>query len=96
VIGLSYYKDLTVVNLGLFSSFFVFHIIQDVMLVRKKITTIHHVLVFYGASILLVSLYIWGSSQIGDKWMFPVFWIAAGTVLFFFRKKIMMNYKSEN
>ena len=95
VIGLSYYRDLTVVNLGLFSSFFIFHIIQDVMLVRKKISSLKNVLAFYGASILLTATYIWGSSQIGNEWMFPVFWVAVGLASFLFRKKILLMFKNE-
>jgi O-antigen/teichoic acid export membrane protein len=46
-IGLYFIKELSVVNYSVCFSFFVFHLLQNVLLVRKKITTVKYCLVFY-------------------------------------------------
>jgi len=54
-IGLYFYKDLAVVNYSVFFSFLVFHILQDVSLIRKQIMTVIHCIMFYavlGATVL--------------------------------------------
>ena len=94
VIGLSYKQDLSIVNFGLFGSFLVFHIIQDIMLVRKKITTIFHVVGFYTISILTIGGYILLSEKFGNMIVFPITWIAIGLLIFIYRKKIIALYKS--
>ncbi|MFD1256003.1 oligosaccharide flippase family protein [Mucilaginibacter terrae] len=48
-IGLYFYKDLAVVNYSVFFSFLVFHILQDVSLIRKKLMTVTHCILFYAA-----------------------------------------------
>ncbi|MEN9963063.1 MAG: hypothetical protein RL582_158 [Bacteroidota bacterium] len=94
VIGLSYKQDLFVVNFGLFGSFLIFHIIQDIMLVRKKITSVLHVAGFYIFSILIVGGYVILSEKFGNVIVFPITWIAIGLLIFIFRKKIIAIYKS--
>jgi O-antigen/teichoic acid export membrane protein len=56
--GFLFVKNLTTVNLAIFFSFLVFHICQDVLLVRKGMITIGHVLKFYLVTVLLVGAYI--------------------------------------
>jgi O-antigen/teichoic acid export membrane protein len=94
VIGLSYKQDLSIVNFGLFGSFLVFHIIQDIMLVKKKVTTLFHVVGFYTISILTVGGYMILSEKFGNMIVFPFTWIAIGLVIFIYRKKIIAIYKS--
>ncbi|WP_324677528.1 oligosaccharide flippase family protein [Hymenobacter sp. GOD-10R] len=40
IIGLYFFKSLSVINYSIFMSFIVFHISQDVVLIRRKITTL--------------------------------------------------------
>lgn len=73
-IGLSYFKSLTVVNLAVFTSFFIFHLCQDILLIKHKVTTLGHVLKFYlltGAALLI---YILLSDIISPLWLYPFFW----------------------
>jgi O-antigen/teichoic acid export membrane protein len=93
VIGFTYYKNLTVVNMGLFGSFLIFHIIQDVMLVRKKITTIWHVTGFYICSFLIVGSFYIMSQTFNNKLLFPITWTIIGIGIVMFRKKIISYYK---
>lgn len=81
VIGLSYYKSLTVVNLAIFTSFFIFHLFQDGLLIKYKVTTLGHVLKFYIITGALVGIYILLSDVVQPVWLYPGFW---GIVLLFF------------
>ena len=54
LVGLHFVKSLAIVNYSIFASFLVFHLLQDVLLVRQKVTSVAHVLGFYGVSALAV------------------------------------------
>lgn len=56
--GLYYSKSLEVINLSIFASFLIFHIMQDILLMRKKVVTVKHAIMFYAISILCVSVYL--------------------------------------
>jgi len=45
--GLYFFKSLSVINYSIFSSFIVFHFFQDVLLVRKKMTTTSNATLYY-------------------------------------------------
>jgi len=57
LIGLHYIQSLSVVNYSILFSFVVFHILQDIFLVQKKITTLTHSLLFYITLASFVLLY---------------------------------------
>jgi len=60
VISLSllyFFKDLTYLNLSIFLSFLVFHISQDIFLIKKKILLKHDVFLFYSVILLLSFLF---------------------------------------
>lgn len=63
LIGLSFSKSLSVINLSIFISFFVFHLCQDIMLIKNNITSVKHVIQFY----LLVAIFIIGYMLISSK-----------------------------
>ncbi len=54
VIGLSYIRSLSVINYSIFGSFLIFHILQDVLLVRKNIISVKSVLRFYFFTFLFI------------------------------------------
>jgi len=54
LIGLSLVKDLAVVNYSVFISFLVFHILQDIILIRRKLMTLTHCLFFYSALVVTI------------------------------------------
>jgi O-antigen/teichoic acid export membrane protein len=47
LIGLHFAKELSVINYSVFISFLVFHVLQDIILVRKGSMTIKHCVLFY-------------------------------------------------
>jgi O-antigen/teichoic acid export membrane protein len=60
VISLSllyFFKDLTYLNLSIFLSFLVFHISQDIFLIKKKILLKYDIFLFYSVIILLAFLF---------------------------------------
>ena len=60
VISLSllyFFKDLTYLNLSIFLSFLVFHISQDIFLIKKKILLKHDIFLFYSVILLLAFLF---------------------------------------
>jgi O-antigen/teichoic acid export membrane protein len=77
LIGLQWYQDLTVINVAIFSSFFIFHMIQDYILIKQGITEIKHVLGFYVLSISATFLFIAGFQWLSPFWAFTIFWIIA-------------------
>lgn len=78
VIGLYYYKSLSVVNYAIFISFLIFHIAQDVMLLKGKITHKSHALFFYLASAAAIGLYHFLVSFFNKYYLFIGFWCIAG------------------
>jgi hypothetical protein len=73
--GFLFAKNLTTVNLAIFFSFLVFHICQDVLLIRKGMITIGHVLKFYLLTGLLVGTYILLSIKLPPLVLFTAFWL---------------------
>ncbi len=71
--GLYFVRELSVINYSVFFSFLVFHILQDVLLIRKKITTVMHCLVFYIALLLVVASYLHFSVSTNPVTLFILF-----------------------
>lgn len=89
-IGFYFYKSLSVVNYAIFFSFLAFHIIQDVVLIRKKVVHLSHVLGFYIISAVIVLLYLLLAEYIQKEYLFFIFWGGAGimvALLFWYKKK---------
>lgn len=54
-IGLYFYKELAVVNYSVFFSFLIFHFLQDISLIRKRLMTPVHCLLFYAVLSLTIA-----------------------------------------
>jgi O-antigen/teichoic acid export membrane protein len=79
--GFLFAKDLTTVNLSIFLSFLVFHICQDILLLRRRIVTIWHVLKFYLLTGLLVGVYVLLSYKLPPVALFAGYWLVLGIVI---------------
>jgi O-antigen/teichoic acid export membrane protein len=94
VMGLYYWKSLTVVNYAVFISFLVFHIIQDVILIKRRITKIKDVFIFYTISIMAFVTYTKLSIIILHQYLFVIFWLLAAVVAlgyYYWKKKSLQN-----
>jgi hypothetical protein len=73
--GFLFVKNLTTVNMAIFFSFLIFHICQDVLLLRKGMVTIGHVLKFYLLTGLLAGIYILLSLKFPPLVLFTGYWL---------------------
>ena len=87
--GLHFYKSLSVVNYSIFISIFIFHVVQDVILIRKKIVSISHVLLFYFTVISIIFIYNFNQLFIDKKLIFIFIFIFIS--VFFYFKNPMKN-----
>ena len=95
VIGFQFYKSLTVVNIAIFSSFFIFHIIQDIILIKHKITSIKHVILFYLITIATVGLFIFSDGYLNSTLNFILFWMILLVIGISQFKKIKIAYTTK-
>jgi O-antigen/teichoic acid export membrane protein len=95
IIGFQFYKSLTVVNIAIFSSFFIFHIIQDIILIKHKITTIKHVILFYIITIATVGLFIFSDNYLNSTLNFVIFWMILLVIGISQFKKIKIAYTTK-
>ncbi|EHQ28707.1 polysaccharide biosynthesis protein [Mucilaginibacter paludis DSM 18603] len=90
LIGLYFIKELMVVNYAVFISFIVFHILQDIILIRKGFMTVKHCLLFYLALLITVCCCQYFTVHINPVAFFIAFFAVIalpGSLLLFFRKK---------
>ncbi|HLK28114.1 MAG TPA: oligosaccharide flippase family protein [Puia sp.] len=88
MIGLSFSKSLSVINYSIFISFFVFHTCQDIILIKRKVTTIKNVLNLYLLTAGFIIGYIFLSSKFSTAIVFFLIWglIAIGFFAFQWKK----------
>lgn len=92
IIGLYFYKTLTVINLSIFGSFLLFHLMQGISLVKFKITQCKHVFYFFFLTFfVLISFKIFHAAY-NSYLFFIIFWFTCLTFFsiiyytFFFKK----------
>jgi O-antigen/teichoic acid export membrane protein len=76
--GFMFEKSLTTVNLSIFFSFLIFHICQDVLLIRKGMLTLGHVLKFYLVTGSLAGIYVLLSFRFPPVVLFTGYWLLLG------------------
>ncbi len=81
IAGLYFYKSLTVVNLAIFTSFLIFHICQDVYLIKNKISILANVIGTYLIIGLTTAAYIVLSNYIESILLFVSFWLVIAIVV---------------
>ena len=79
--GLTFFKNLSVVNYAIFISFLFFHISQDVILIRSGIHRQSDALLFYIFTLLLLLSYHFLSSFFSSIYFFLLFWLIFGLVV---------------
>ena len=87
LIGLRYFKSLSVVNLSIFGSFVVFHVIQNILLIRLKLNTVRNALAFYGFIAIAVIGHKAILNEINSSIIFPAF------LLFFISPAVFLLWK---
>lgn len=100
IIGFHYVKSLSVVNYAIFFSFLAFHIIQDVVLIRRKVAGFKHVSAFYVLSACIVLGYYFLAGYVQKEFLFFIFWAIlalVGLLIFLqYNKKMKLQVSVEN
>lgn len=84
IVGLIFYKSLLVVNLAIFISFLVFHVCQDYLLIKYKITSIKKVVQFYLVMGVIAGGYVLLNGYINPVLQFIISWAFILFIILFF------------
>lgn len=90
LVGLHYIKSIKVVTISLFISFTLFHLLQDFLLIKKKIARISDVILFYVLSGIIIYPFILLFDYSGSYWVFVITWCI---LLFIFSLTILNKSK---
>ncbi|WP_184549763.1 oligosaccharide flippase family protein [Mucilaginibacter sp. FT3.2] len=93
LLGVLYIKSLSIVNYSIFASFLVFHIAQDVLLLRKKMVALVSVFKFYIITAVFIGGYILLSKVVNGYLLFAVTWITTLAVTFAGKKMQLLPAK---
>jgi O-antigen/teichoic acid export membrane protein len=74
MIGLSFSKSLSVINISIFISFFVFHICQDIILVKRAVTSVKNIINLYLLIAGFVLGYVLLASKLSPNILFFIVW----------------------
>ena len=77
LLGLHFYKSLDVIYYSILISFITFHILQDILLIRKGYSTIRKSIMVYFTSIIFILLY----QYLANTYNPYIIFFAVGTVL---------------
>lgn len=94
-VGLIYYKSLTVINLSIFISFIVFHLLQDTVMVKEKITKPIHILGSYIVLAICWFCYVYLSDIANQYLLFVGFWIIALSLFIYTDSRILSFFKQK-
>jgi O-antigen/teichoic acid export membrane protein len=75
IVGLLFIRELQVVNYAVFASFIVFHLLQDVFLIRKDMIEVKHAVLYYLIIALTVMSCLYGSTYVHPYWLFAFFFL---------------------
>lgn len=98
--GIWIFRSLVGVNLSIFVSFLVFHMLQDYLLIKMKVVPVNKVAQFYVISIAVVGSYVLLAQYIAPYWLYAGFWavllliIIRVTIGFSKMKQLLKNPRS--
>ncbi|MFZ1529824.1 MAG: oligosaccharide flippase family protein [Ferruginibacter sp.] len=72
--GIALFNSLIGVNLSIFVSFLVFHMLQDYLLVKMKVTSLNKVLRFYVITGTVIGGYVFFAEYVHPVWLYIAFW----------------------
>lgn len=72
--GIALFNSLVGVNLSIFISFLVFHVLQDYLLLKMKVTSFNKVAQFYVISAAVIGCYAFFGQYVPPVWLYIIFW----------------------
>ena len=86
LVGLYFIKSLSVVTISIFIGFLFFHLLQDIVLVRKKVSTIKHALGFYIITTFSIGSYVLLGKLLNPAFLFFFYWLVIISLLLILTK----------
>lgn len=97
LIGLHYFSSLSVLNYSIFISFSIFHLSQNILLIRLKISTIQSALIFYLTVGAFILCYQYASAGFSSVVVFASFFILVMVpLLIYFFSKIKGHFNNDS
>ena len=93
LIGLHLYKTLSVVNYAIFAAMIVFHLLQDLIMLKRKITDFYHLCFFYVFNLLIYFYFRYAEIWSFKYMAFVLCWTIIAILLIFNLKKIRQYLK---
>ena len=94
IIGLYFYKSLAVINYSIFFAFIIFHILQDILLVKKKMTSSKNCILVYLILTFFIFIYQYSANNFNPYFVFPLFSIMLiSFTLVFYKFKGVLRLK---
>ncbi|MBW4890068.1 oligosaccharide flippase family protein [Mucilaginibacter sp. HMF5004] len=93
--GFMFWRTLTVINLSIFISFIVFHLLQDYILVKNKVATVLEIAYGYIAVIACFSAYVFLSGHLNNYMLFILFWVVLLAAIIGTDKRILNFIKEK-
>lgn len=90
LVGLHFIKSIEVVTISLFISFTLFHLLQDFLLIRKRITRIADTILFYVLSVLIIYPFILLFDYFQSYWIPVLTWCI---LIFIFSLSLLKSSK---
>ncbi len=87
-------KDLSSINIAIFCSFLIFHLLQDFSLLRRKLLSLYKVFAYYALIAITVLVFTYGANVISVQWIFLFFWTLIILGLAFFVKSKSLTFAS--
>lgn len=88
LLGFIYFKSLSVINISIFASFIIFHLLQDYVLVRKKIAKPLDIIYAYLILLACLISYIFLATAFNNYLLFISFWILLFSIIVVTDKRI--------
>lgn len=81
IFGIHFIKSLYIVNYSIFISFLIFHLLQDYILIRKKVFEFIEVIQFYLYTLIALIIFYFLTSHISLYISFLLFWFCIMTII---------------
>jgi O-antigen/teichoic acid export membrane protein len=80
--GIYYFHSLSAVNYSIFFAFIIFHLMQDIFLIKQRVSSFKQVLLVYAGFAVLIFGYQYLNSMVNPFILFALFWMIIAGALY--------------
>lgn len=96
IVGIYLIRSLSVIIISIFIGFLVFHVLQDIALIKRKICSKKHAIGFYVSTLFLVACYFLLAKLLDPLFLFIGFWMILFAMFLIYRKLIRIEILKNN